>query len=315
MIGDNLLTDNDFFEESLIINLYYLRSLRDYCTRIELSLPLIYEEARKKANELSKKCEGFLGEIVKLADNNIIDFFIESEIIVTKYTLDCELLTEKLFGIDIDTNLTEKELALKTGNVNPTSEMLLNMEKINTEALNLSQEFLEFANNLYEKTTNQESFTYYYNSLNIYMIEEIKTYVSALERLEQKTTTSPSYVIENEYWFNSFLLGIASYLRGEIDPIYVDTFKIANDFVQEYKNILDEYDNMTITIENQKNMTLNSLELARRFKKFLEDCINKLLKKELYFISAPITKDNALSAVNYFIYNLLKTEYISEDNL
>lgn len=72
---------------------------------------------------------------------------------------------------------------------------------------------------------------------------------------------------------------------------------------------------MTITIENQKNMTLNSLELARRFKKFLEDCINKLLKKELYFISAPITKDNALSAVNYFIYNLLKTEYISEDNL
>jgi len=89
--------------------------------------------------------------------------------------------------------------------------------------------------------------------------------------------------------------------------VYADIWNEANDFTIEYKNLVSEYENMKLTPETQKNMTKNSLELAKRFKAFLEKCLDKLLKKEIYFISAPITKDNALTAVNYFIYNLEKT--------
>ena len=90
-------------------------------------------------------------------------------------------------------------------------------------------------------------------------------------------------------------------VRGNIDSFLLPQQSQHMDY------IILEYENMQMTPETQKNMTLNSLELARRFKVFLEESIEKLLKKELYFISAPITKDNALTAVNYFIYNLEKT--------
>ena len=39
-------------------------------------------------------------------------------------------------------------------------------------------------------------------------------------------------------------------------------------------------------------------------KTFVESVIEKLLNKELYFTTPPITKDNALTDINYFIYNL-----------
>ena len=71
---------------------------------------------------------------------------------------------------------------------------------------------------------------------------------------------------------------------------------------------------MIMTPTNQRNMTINSLELAERLKKFVEKCIEKLLKKEIYFISAPITKDNELTAINYFIFNLKEVVLESQKN-
>ena len=100
------------------------------------------------------------------------------------------------------------------------------------------------------------------------------------------------------------MAGIATYIRGECDPIYVDVVNQANNFVNEYNNLVLEYENIILSPENQKNMTDNSIELSKRFKLFVEDCLNKLLKKELYFSSPPITKDNALTDINFFIYNL-----------
>ena len=107
-----------------------------------------------------------------------------------------------------------------------------------------------------------------------------------------------------EYGFNKLMASIATYIRGECDPIYPDVVDKANDFYNEYTNLIDEYDNLVLSPDNQKNMTNNSIELAKRFKIFVESIINKLLNKELYFTTPPITKDNALTDINYFIYNL-----------
>lgn len=302
-----MLNDNEFVRESLIINLYYLRTLREYCARIEVSLPKKYESYINTSRNLAKRAESIGGQLLNLSNNRIPKDALLSEIFITKYTLDAELLTEKLFDIEINTNLSEIEESLVPGNIEATSEIVREITRINNEIINLANDFLKFASNLYEKINNQDVFAFYYNSLNTYFLSEIEVYISEIERLNQRLTTDPSYITDREFYRNAFLYGIATFIRGEIDPIYQDIWNEANNFTKEYKNIVLEYRNMQITPETQKNMTLNSLELARRFKTFLEKCLDLLLKKELYFISAPITKDNALTAVNYFIYNLEKT--------
>ena len=299
-----MLTDKEFFLQSLVSNLYYLWTLREYSARIEVSLPSIYNSYINKSKELATRAETLNKKVAEYAYNGLPENVIESGIVLTPYTLELELLTEKLFGIDIDTTITEKEKNIIIGDINPTKEQVKDMEEINKDALILVNDFIEFATDLHEKIENQEIFAFYYNSINLYLIEEGKLYVSSLERLREKASVNPSYVIDNQYFGTLGMQAIATYIRGEIDPIHKDIFDEANNFVIEYRNILNEYENMIMTPENQKNMTLNSLELAERLKSFVERCIQKLLNKEIYFISAPITKDNALTAINFFIFNL-----------
>ena len=299
-----MLTDQEFFLQSLISNLYYLWELREFSARIEVSFPTIYKEYIERSNELAKKAEINSKKAAKYANNSLPESVINSEIIITPYTLQLELLTEKLFGIDIDTSITELEKSIRPGNINPTKEQVKEMEEINEESRKIANDFIEFAKELHQKIENQEIFAFYYNSINLYLIEEANLFKTSLERLKEKATINPSYVINYEYYSTLVMQAIATFIRGEIDPIHKDIFDEANSFVIEYRNILSEYENMIMSPENQKNMSLNSLELAERLKRLLEKCIQKLLKKEIYFISAPITKDNALATINFFIFNL-----------
>lgn len=299
-----MLTDKEFFLQSLVGNLYYLRTLREYAARIGLSLPSIYQEYFNKGKALALRAEKLDKQLEKYNNKSLPKYVIEGGIIVTPYTLELEKLTEKLFGINIDTTVTEEELNLIPGDLNPTEEQVNDMKNINEEAYTLVNDYIDFANEIHDKIENQEIFAFYYNTINLYLIEEAKLYISSLERLKEKATVNPSYVIDNQYFGTLGMQAIATFIRGEIDPINKDIFDEANNFVIEYRNILKEYEDMIMTPENQKNMTINSLEIAKRLKTFVEKCIQKLLKKEIYFISPPITKDNELTAVNFFIFGL-----------
>ena len=299
-----MLTDKEFFIQSLVSNLYYLWTLREFSARIEVSFPPIYNNYVERCKNLAKRAEINSKKAAKYANNSLPESVIKSEIVVTPYTLELELLTEKLFGIDIDTNVTELEKSIKAGDMNPTKEQIKDMENINEESKKIANDFIAFANELHSKMENQEIFAYYYNTLNLYIIQEANLFKTSLERLTEKATINPSYVIDYQYYSTLKMQAIATFIRGEIDPMFKEIFDEANNFVIEYRNILDEYDNMNMTPDNQKNMTINSLEIAERFKLFIEKCIQKLLKKEIYFISPPITKDNALTNVNFFIFNL-----------
>ena len=299
-----MLSDSKFIENSLISNLYYLRTLREFCARVQLSLPSTYKEYINTAGKLAKQCEELGRKIMKDANGNIPSVALNSDIFVTPYTLRLEELTNKLFAYDINTDITKQELALEPGIPKPNPEIIQALEEINQEALNIANEFINFSSELSNNVSNQNAFCFYYNSLNTNTVYEMNVYISILERLINKDNLDPLYVIDYEYGFNKLMAGIATYIRGECDPIYVDVVNQANNFVNEYNNLVLEYENIILSPENQKNMTDNSIELSKRFKLFVEDCLNKLLKKELYFSSPPITKDNALTDINFFIYNL-----------
>ena len=300
-----MLSDSKFIESTLISNLYYLRTLREFCARVELSLPPYYEEYIKKSSNLAKQCENLGSEITNnYANYNIPSVALNSDIFVTSYTLKLEELTNKLFNYNMNTSITKNELNLKPGIPTPTKALIEGLEKVNDEALEIANEFISFSEELSTNINNQDCFCFYYNSLNSNTVYEMNVYTLVLERLINRNNLDPIYVVDYEYGFNKLMSSIATYIRGECNPIYTDTVKEANDFYLEYSNLINEYETIAITPENQGNMTNNSIELAKRFKTFIEICIEKLIKKEIYFTTPPITKDNALTDVNYFIYNL-----------
>ncbi len=110
-----MLTENEFYIQSLRDHLYYLRAIRQFCITIELSFYKNNLSYIEKAKTFAQNCEKLILEAISYTNGVVSKSAIDNEIYVTRYTLACEELTRKLFGIEINTTLTNKELSFQEG--------------------------------------------------------------------------------------------------------------------------------------------------------------------------------------------------------
>ena len=106
LIGDKMLTEEEFYKESIDANLYYLRTLRDFCINIELSF---YGDNpyKGRAALLARESQDLGREIVTLTNGKVPSKGLNYQIFYTEYTLPIERLTEKLFNLNLGTDITE----------------------------------------------------------------------------------------------------------------------------------------------------------------------------------------------------------------
>ena len=121
-----MLTEEEFYKESIDANLYYLRTLRDFCINIALSF-YGNNPYKERSETLAKKSQDLGREIVTLTNGKVPSKGFDYKIFYTEYTLPTEKLTEKLFNINIATDITESQLELTpTDTFEITDERLLN---------------------------------------------------------------------------------------------------------------------------------------------------------------------------------------------
>ena len=84
-----MLSDTLFIQQSLINNLFYLRTIREFCLTIQLS----FYENNKSYSEIAegfrKRYEELEEQTIILAKNRLPQEIISSDSFVTNYTLDC----------------------------------------------------------------------------------------------------------------------------------------------------------------------------------------------------------------------------------
>ncbi len=307
-----MLSDERFVQESLITNLFYLRTIEEFCINIGSSFFKNNEDYINQADAYKRECEKLGEKYLSIADGNINEFALNSQILVTDYTLDSEYLTEKLFGIDINTELTKRQLALTPGvDANPKEEMVNQLEEWNLQASSLVSAFIQFCSDIVTKQALGELFSYSYPSIIFYMIEECSLYYRKLDQLINRLDTNPTTVLDLEFWFNQSMKQQALFIRGLVDPSYEDVYRLAASFVSEYNQLLNDYQTTALTPENQQVLTNRSIELLERFQTFLKEVITNVLSAKLYFIVELIFLDNMLTEANYFMYQLKLNESLN----
>lgn len=297
--------DSLFVQQSLIDNLFYLRTIRMFALSIQLSFFGNNQDLIDTAGDFGKRCEE-LGKIaLELSDGKLDSQLLNQQIFVTPYTLDTELLTEKLFGIDINTNLTEIELNLKSGNMNDIDDNFINrVKELNNNTYTLVNNFYDFCNYILERIGNNELFSYSYPLYYQYMILETDLLIKELERLINKTGTDPVLVVRYQYYYLEAIRWITKFIAGLSDPGQIDIVNQARLFDQELNELLNKYNNVVITPEIEINLNNEALDVSTRFQSFLSSVIIRVLNGEAYFIVEPTFLDNLLTDVNYFIYLL-----------
>lgn len=300
-----MLSDSSYVLQTLNSNLYFLRTLREFSINIQLSFLPNNIEYINAAKDFSNRIAELIEILMKYANDNVTKEALDNEIFVTPYTLDTELLTEKLFSIDIDTTITEKQLELRPGfNENPSQDIVEELKEVNRKALILVNNFINFCQNIIFRLSENDLFSYSYISLIEAMITEANLYKINLERLISNDNINPGFVVDYEYLFSNLLRQYSSFIRGLVDPKNADAILRAGGFSSEFSLIANEYKKIVASPEVQLELKERTIDTVNRFQIFLSSLIEDLLESKTYFIVEPTFLDNILTSANYFMYVL-----------
>ena len=300
-----MLTEEEFYKESIDANLYYLRTLRDFCINIELSF---YGDNpyKKRAYILARESQDLGREIVTLTNGKVPSKGLNYQIFYTEYTLPIERLTEKLFNLNLGTDITEMQLKLTpTDTFEVNSELITTLTSFNDRATSIANEFINLAREIRDEMTSNNLFSYSYPTMYNFMIITIELYIGELNRLKERIRKDPIIALDTEYGYNITAYEITSFLRGLIDPNATSYIETLNNILNEtYPKLLEDYNNLPLSPENQQNLTERSITIIRRIRLLIRDMLKDLLDAKLYFIIEPLAIDNFYRNINYFLYAL-----------
>lgn len=298
-----MITDEMFLSKSITINLFYLSTFRAFCVNIGFSLLEKDKNIADIARSYIAKCDDLTRIVLKYADENIEKEVLDNNILFSHYTLDCELLTEKLFGLNLYTDITKEMLALTSGfQSNPPQEAIDTLMHVNYTALEMSKEFIAYLKDLFKKQINNEIFSYTYPYLTKKMYENIELYTEFLNQLIEKSYGGPSFILTYEYQVCNAMRSFAMFIRDFLDPARNDLFIKAQSFVVEFENFSKHITHAPMTPELQATMVKEQIILIDRFSEFISSVIASILNKEAYVTVAPILIDDIYRAVNYYRY-------------
>lgn len=301
----NLLTDREFFIQSLRDHLYYLRSIRGFCITIELSFYKNNGEYIATSQNFADKCDELGREAISYTGGFVSQEALANQIYVTEFSLPCELLTEKLFGINIDTAFTEEELRFQAGtNENINDGIINNIKRLNEKALIFAQNFKMFCNEIRTKLDNNELFSFSYSDFFSYLFDEVDTYILDLQRIIAMESYSPIYAVGYEYKFANTLQKTARFIRDWVDVSSKDVYDLASYYVNSFGEIIDLYLKASISPEVQETLANNTNALLIDYQDFLRNILRRLINGELYFITPPVSIDNIYTSVNFYKFVL-----------
>lgn len=308
-----MINDATFISQSLIDHLFYLRTIREFCLNIQLSFYKNRENIIEMAEGFGKRYEELAIEAVNLANGRIPNQILESDSFVTDFTLNTELITENLFGVDINTNLTTDEMNLngytKISELEFDNDIVERISNLNKNAIQLTKNFIDFCNYLGDSMQNTDILSRSYPLIYTYMIGESRLYVSDLERLQERTSADPTYIINFEYYFSNSMMRASQFIIGLSDPTQTSIITNADNYRKAFSNLMKKYQNAKLSPDTLKVLNEEGINLVESFIVFLKRIIEGVLNQNYYFIVEPVFFDNLLTQANYFLYLLKGADY------
>lgn len=129
------MNQDEYVRLSLELHLFFDRIMKEHNLFLEAALLEKDKEFKKIANDFQKAFSNILERVINLANGNIRRELISSNEIVTNRTLEAERKTSNLSGISINTDITQKEMDLKSGEIPINSQLLNTISMINRQTI------------------------------------------------------------------------------------------------------------------------------------------------------------------------------------
>ncbi|MFA1708715.1 DUF2935 domain-containing protein [Clostridioides difficile] len=253
-----------------------------------------------EADHYKKQFEDLLSYAVSASNGIIRPDILYSEELVTTLTSAAEQKTEEFTGIEINKNITTRELNLQSGVDPQVGQDLVNyVAQLNSDAIRLLDGLINFKERVLDGVLSCTIFTSNYPLLLEHIIHEANLYRSYVVDLENKIDIESKSAKEIELFWDHIMMEHALFMRGLLDPSEGELINTSNDFAIKFNELIEKTNGMTDS--NIKNITEETLNETVEFKDFKEAGASGIEQCKIKSIILPLLADHVLREANHYI--------------
>lgn len=295
-----MINDQKYVILSLELHLFFARIMKEHSLFLEAGFTSKDADFSKEAEHYKNEFEKLLLYAVSASNGIIRSNVLNSGEIITDFTLGTEAKTQNFTGIEINQDITKKEAELRSGRNPKVSSNLLNyVSKLNTNAQRLLGGLIDFKQRILDGVLSCTLFTVNYPLLIEHILREAKLYLSLINDIENRIDIDSKDVRETELFWDRIMMEHALFIRGLLDPSEEELIDSADEFADEFKDLIDEAKKMTnATINSITNETLNQTTKLKNFKQAGAEGISSC---KIRSIILPLLADHVLREANHYI--------------
>jgi hypothetical protein len=302
-----MLPDHEYVRQSLELNLFFLRILKEHSFFIEAAFPSKNSDLIQQAELFKNHFTMLLWEAVQLSDGVLPQNFLADGEIVTRYTLEAERVTEFLTGVCLNTGITSAEMAM-SGTLNPNWATLAErVNRLNQQAISATQGLIDFKVSLLNNILTCCIFTTNYPLLIDHILREARFYLGLLERLQCRAAVDlVAEMIMQEAFWNRIMAEHAKFIRGLLDPTEVQLFDTADNFGHQFDALTAEAEALVRQTADLPAVTEESRQATVSIRDFKSQGTEGLITCMIRSIIIPLLGDHVLREANHYLH-LLRT--------
>lgn len=295
-----MLSSQRYVTLSLELHLFFGRIMKEHSIFLEASFTPKNSKLSKEADSYKVRFEKLLLDTIRISDGFPRKSVIDSGEIFTDYTLSTEKKTQYYTGIDINSKITILEKALGCeSKKHIDSKMLKSVCEINNRAKKLVSGLIALKERILDEMLCCKLFTVNYPLLIEHILREAKLYYSYIDALENDKDIEEEDMVKVELFWDQIMMEHSLFIRGLLDPSEKELISTANQFANEYSELIKKAANKDIMlIEGAPNDTLAETIKLRDFKKAgaegIDDC-------KIKSIILPLLADHVLREANHYI--------------
>ncbi|HGM3458635.1 TPA: DUF2935 domain-containing protein [Clostridioides difficile] len=285
---------------SLELHLFFSRIMKEHALFLEAGFTNKNYNLAMEADHYKKQFEDLLSYAVSASNGIIRPDILYSEELVTTLTSAAEQKTEEFTGIEINKNITTRELNLQSGVDPQVGQDLVNyVAQLNSDAIRLLDGLINFKERVLDGVLSCTIFTSNYPLLLEHIIHEANLYRSYVVDLENKIDIESKSAKEIELFWDHIMMEHALFMRGLLDPSEGELINISNDFAIKFNELIEKTNGMTDS--NINNITEETLDETVEFKDFKEAEASGIEQCKIKSIILPLLADHVLREANHYI--------------
>lgn len=275
-----MISKQEFINQSLELNLFFLRIMKEHSIFIEAALPLKNKDLISQADAFKNEFTSLLSRAISLSDGVISPKTLETNEIITKYTIDAEKATQFATGIFIDFNITSMEHSLSLGenDVNNASMLTDNVYMLNHNSISATNLIIRFKAKLKDDVLRCRLFTTLYPSLIDHILSEALIFVELLTRLQNGIKIDMKRdILALETFWDDKMAEHSFTIRGMLDPSEEELFNMANNFGKQFEELRKEASAMDNSLSELSNLTATTLDKTLEIRDFKSQATKGIL--------------------------------------